>query len=127
MSYAVYKMMHWPTGVDHCAAGFITHSPLTPLPSPPPPPAVVAGPGPVGDIDSVAAEAGRPRRLGPTPNLVVVAANVLEVYAVRADTVAEEGGGGARRPPRSAPCWTVSPRRAWSWCAITGCMETSSP
>uniref|UniRef100_A0A0E0DBS7 Cleavage/polyadenylation specificity factor A subunit C-terminal domain-containing protein n=1 Tax=Oryza meridionalis TaxID=40149 RepID=A0A0E0DBS7_9ORYZ len=92
MSYAAYKMMHWPTGVDHCAAGFVTHSPsdaaafFT---------ATTVGPGPEGDIDSAAA-ASRPRRLGPSPNLVVAAANVLEVYAVRAETAAEDGGGGTQ-------------------------------
>uniref|UniRef100_A0A0D9ZHW6 Cleavage/polyadenylation specificity factor A subunit C-terminal domain-containing protein n=1 Tax=Oryza glumipatula TaxID=40148 RepID=A0A0D9ZHW6_9ORYZ len=92
MSYAAYKMMHWPTGVDHCAAGFVTHSPsdaaafFT---------AATVGPGPEGDIDSAAA-ASRPRRLGPSPNLVVAAANVLEVYAVRAETAAEDGGGGTQ-------------------------------
>uniref|UniRef100_A0A0E0KNE4 Cleavage/polyadenylation specificity factor A subunit C-terminal domain-containing protein n=1 Tax=Oryza punctata TaxID=4537 RepID=A0A0E0KNE4_ORYPU len=92
MSYAAYKMMHWPTGVDHCAAGFVTHSPsdaaafFT---------SATVGPGPEGDIDSAAA-ASRPRRLGPTPNLVVAAANVLEVYAVRAETAVEDGGGGTK-------------------------------
>ncbi|KAF0932335.1 hypothetical protein E2562_009594, partial [Oryza meyeriana var. granulata] len=84
MSYAAYKMMHWPTGVDHCAAGFITNSPSDAAAS--------SRPGPEGDIDSAA----RPRRLGPTPNLVVAAANVVEVYAVRAEAAAEDGGGGAQ-------------------------------
>jgi hypothetical protein len=44
---------------------------------------LTAASGPDGDIDSAAARA--PRQVGPTPNLVVSAANVLEVYAVRAD------------------------------------------
>ena len=26
MSYAAHKMMHWPTGIENCAAGYITHS-----------------------------------------------------------------------------------------------------
>ncbi|XP_066346817.1 probable cleavage and polyadenylation specificity factor subunit 1 isoform X2 [Miscanthus floridulus] len=82
MSYAAYKMMHWPTGIDHCAAGFITHSPADAAAFSSPAPAAAAS-GPDGDIDSAAARA--PRRVGPTPNLVVSAANVLEVYAVRAD------------------------------------------
>uniref|UniRef100_A0A0D9W2W1 Cleavage/polyadenylation specificity factor A subunit C-terminal domain-containing protein n=1 Tax=Leersia perrieri TaxID=77586 RepID=A0A0D9W2W1_9ORYZ len=43
-----------------------------------------------------AAGAARPRRLGPTPNLVVAAANVLEVYAVRAEAAAEDEGGGSQ-------------------------------
>ncbi|KAL6653028.1 hypothetical protein ACP70R_011953 [Stipagrostis hirtigluma subsp. patula] len=89
MSYAAYKMMHLPTGVDHCAAGFITHSPsdaaaFSSSPS------SAAAPGPDGDVESAAARA--PRRVGPTPNLVVAAANVLEVYAVRADAAAAEDG-----------------------------------
>ncbi|KAK9114163.1 hypothetical protein Syun_020960 [Stephania yunnanensis] len=25
MSYAAYKMMHWPTGIENCASGFIRH------------------------------------------------------------------------------------------------------
>ncbi|XP_015691983.2 probable cleavage and polyadenylation specificity factor subunit 1 isoform X3 [Oryza brachyantha] len=99
MSYAAYKMMHWPTGVDHCAAGFITHSSSDAVAFST---AAVAGPGPEGDIDSVAAAAGRPRRLGPTPNLVVAAANMLEVYAVRADAVPEEGGGGGQSSSSSS-------------------------
>ncbi|CAO2041474.1 unnamed protein product [Urochloa humidicola] len=89
MSYAAYKMMHWPTGIDHCAAGFITHSPAEAAAFSSAAPATS---GPDGDIDSSAARA--PRRVGPTPNLVVAAANVLEVYAVRtvAATGAEDGG-----------------------------------
>ncbi|CAN6271049.1 unnamed protein product [Urochloa humidicola] len=89
MSYAAYKMMHWPTGIDHCAAGFITHSPAEAAAFSSAAPVIS---GPDGDIDSSAARA--PRRVGPTPNLVVAAANVLEVYAVRtvATTGAEDGG-----------------------------------
>lgn len=94
MSYAAYKMMHWPTGIDHCAAGFITHSPADAAAFSSPAPAAAAS-GPDGDIDSAAARA--PRRVGPTPNLVVSAANVLEVYAVRADaaTGAEDVGNSS--------------------------------
>ncbi|KAJ1270311.1 hypothetical protein BS78_06G044200 [Paspalum vaginatum] len=89
MSYAAYKMMHWPTGIDHCAAGFITHSPADAAAFSSAAPAAAFGSD--GDIDSAAARA--PRRVGPTPNLVVAAANVLEVYAVRAQAAAgaEEG------------------------------------
>ncbi|KAG8083532.1 hypothetical protein GUJ93_ZPchr0015g6659, partial [Zizania palustris] len=90
MSYAAYKMMHWPTGIDHCAAGFITHSSSDAVAF-----TAAAGPGPEGDIDSAAA-AARPRRLGPTPNLVVAAANVLEVYTVRIEAAAKDGNGGAQ-------------------------------
>ncbi|XP_021317957.1 probable cleavage and polyadenylation specificity factor subunit 1 isoform X3 [Sorghum bicolor] len=94
MSYAAYKMMHWPTSIDHCAAGFITHSPADAAAFSSAAPAAAAS-GPDGDIDSAAASA--PRRVGPTPNLVVSAANVLEVYAVRADsaTGAEDVGNSS--------------------------------
>jgi len=89
MSYAAYKMMHWPTGIDYCAAGFITHSPAEAAAFSSLPPTIS---GPEVDVDSSAARA--PQRVGPTPNLVVVAANVLEVYAVRTDAVmgAQDGG-----------------------------------
>ncbi|XP_057859514.1 cleavage and polyadenylation specificity factor subunit 1 isoform X2 [Cryptomeria japonica] len=79
MSYAAFKMVHGPTGVQHCAAGYITHS-LTenpPLAS-------------EEDIDMEGMEGEGewvpPKRKGPKapiPNLVVVKANVLEVYIVR--------------------------------------------
>ncbi|KAF8646672.1 hypothetical protein HU200_065721 [Digitaria exilis] len=89
MSYAAYKMMHWPTGIDHCAAGFITHSPAEA--------AALSSPArstsrPDGDVDSAAARA--PWRVDPTSNLVVAAANVLEVYVVRTDTATGAKDGG---------------------------------
>ncbi|WVZ84662.1 hypothetical protein U9M48_031667 [Paspalum notatum var. saurae] len=90
MSYAAYKMMHWPTGIDHCAAGFITHSPADAAAFSSAAPAAAFGSD--GDIDSAAARA--PRRVGPTPNLVVAAANVLEVYAVSAHATAGADEGG---------------------------------
>ncbi|TVU13331.1 hypothetical protein EJB05_40381 [Eragrostis curvula] len=100
MSYAAYKMMHWPTGIDHCAAGFITYSPSDAAAfSAPSSAGGVVTPGPDGDIDSAAAKV--PRRVGPTPNLVVAAANVLEVYAVRADAAAAEDGAGGAQPSSS--------------------------
>ncbi|KAM3392829.1 hypothetical protein ACQJBY_013792 [Aegilops geniculata] len=96
MSYAAYKMKHWPTGIEHCAAGFITHRPsdAAAFSAPAPGPAASSS-GAESDADSSAAAARR--RLGPTPNLVVAAANVLEVYAVRAEAApaAEDGAGGA--------------------------------
>lgn len=88
MSYAAYKMMHWPTGINHCAAGFITHSPAEAVAFSP----ARATSRPDGDVDSAAA--GAPRRMGPTPNLVVAAANVLEVYFVRTDTATGAKDGG---------------------------------
>ncbi|KAL0341100.1 UNVERIFIED_CONTAM: Cleavage and polyadenylation specificity factor subunit [Sesamum radiatum] len=73
MSYAAYKMMHWPTGIEHCASGFITHSTADFTPRIPP---VTAD-----DLDSEWATSSKP--IGPVPNLITVAANVLEVYIVR--------------------------------------------
>ncbi|XP_062185381.1 probable cleavage and polyadenylation specificity factor subunit 1 isoform X2 [Phragmites australis] len=107
MSYAAYKMMHPPTGVDHCAAGFITHSPSDAAAFSSSEAAAAATgaatSGPDGDIDSAAAAAVRaPRRVGPTPNLVVAAANVLEVYALRADAAATEDGAGGVQPSSSS-------------------------
>ncbi|XP_060975092.1 cleavage and polyadenylation specificity factor subunit 1 isoform X1 [Cannabis sativa] len=74
MSFAAYKMMHWPTGIENCASGFVTHSRadfvprVTPIQS--------------DDLDSDVPPASH-REIGPVPNLVVTAGNVLEVYIVR--------------------------------------------
>ncbi|KAL0452551.1 UNVERIFIED_CONTAM: Cleavage and polyadenylation specificity factor subunit [Sesamum latifolium] len=73
MSYAAYKMMHWPTGIEHCASGFITHSTADFTPRIP---AVAAD-----DLDSEWPTSTK--SIGPVPNLITVAANVLEVYIVR--------------------------------------------
>lgn len=100
MSYAAYKMMHLPTGIDHCAAGFIAHSPSDAAAFSSPSFATgAATQGPDGDVDSATAKA--PRRVGPTPNLVVAAASVLEVYAVRAEAAAVEDGTGGAQPSSS--------------------------
>ncbi|KAL2920525.1 Cleavage and polyadenylation specificity factor subunit 1 [Bienertia sinuspersici] len=73
MSYAAYKMMHWPTGVENCASGFFTHSISDSTP-----PSLL----PSDDLDS-----DWPRNqtitIGPVPNLVISVANVLELYVVR--------------------------------------------
>ncbi|MQM02177.1 hypothetical protein Taro_034944 [Colocasia esculenta] len=82
MSYAVFKMMHWATGIENCASGYITHSPSDF--------AVHIPPAPADDLEGDLPAA---RRVGPIPNLVVTAGNILEVYLVR---VQEEDG----RPPR---------------------------
>ncbi|XP_074570014.1 cleavage and polyadenylation specificity factor subunit 1 [Curcuma longa] len=74
MSYAAFKMMHWATGIEHCASGFVTHSPCNSTPAEIP--AINSD-----DLDS--SEWPGERRVGPVPNLVVTAANVLEVYLVR--------------------------------------------
>lgn len=94
MSYAAFKMMHWPTGIEHCASGFITHSPSDSSPPQIPP-------AQADDLDS--SEWPTQRRVGPVPNLVVTAANILEVYLVRIQedddriprpTGDQHGGGG---------------------------------
>ncbi|KAF6156189.1 hypothetical protein GIB67_010653 [Kingdonia uniflora] len=72
MSYAAFKMMHWPTAIENCASGFITHSAsdFTPqIPS-------------IG-IDDMESEWAIKKEIGPIPNLIVTAGNVVEVYAVR--------------------------------------------
>ncbi|KAK3142943.1 hypothetical protein QOZ80_4BG0354660 [Eleusine coracana subsp. coracana] len=100
MSYAAYKMMHWPTGIDHCAAGFIAHSPSDAEAfSSPSSAGGAATPGPDGDVDSATAMV--PRSVGPTPNLVVAAANVLEVYAVMAEAAAAEDEASGPQPSSS--------------------------
>lgn len=79
MSYAAYKLMHPPTGIDNCASGFITHSPADFASR------ILSVQ--TEDIDSAWPATSTPG-VGPIPNLIVTAANVLEVYAVR---VQEDG------------------------------------
>ncbi|GJN12975.1 hypothetical protein PR202_ga31305 [Eleusine coracana subsp. coracana] len=100
MSYAAYKMMHWPTGIDHCAAGFIAHCPSDAAAfSSASSAGGAATPGPDGDVDSATARVPMP--VGPTPNLVVAAANVLEVYAVMAEAAAAEDEASGPQPSSS--------------------------
>lgn len=81
MSYAAYKLMHPPTGIDNCASGFITHSPADSASR------IISVQ--TEDIDSVWSATPTPAPgVGPIPNLIVTAANVLEVYTVR---VVEDG------------------------------------
>ncbi|KAJ6376183.1 hypothetical protein OIU77_001031 [Salix suchowensis] len=80
MSYAAYKMMHWPTTIDTCVSGFVTHSRSESAQAPQ---------LHTDDLDSD--WPSRRRRgggVGPTPNLIVASGNVLELYVVR---VQEEG------------------------------------
>ncbi|KAK8965128.1 Cleavage and polyadenylation specificity factor subunit 1 [Platanthera guangdongensis] len=72
MSYAAFKMMHWATGIENCAAGFITHSPAD----------LTAQIQPIHSVDPES-EWPAKRRIGPIPNVAVTAANVLELYIVR--------------------------------------------
>ncbi|KAH6828049.1 cleavage and polyadenylation specificity factor 160 [Perilla frutescens var. hirtella] len=94
MSFAAFKMMHWASGIEHCAAGFITHSAADSSPRIPP---ITAD-----DLDSDWATSNKP--IGSVPNLITAAANVLEVYIVRVQeesssslaykAAAEPKGGG---------------------------------
>ncbi|KAG6408566.1 hypothetical protein SASPL_131579 [Salvia splendens] len=95
MSFAAFKMMHWATGIEHCASGFITHSSADSTPKIPP---ITAD-----DMDSDWATSTK--LIGAVPNLITAAANVLEVYIVRIQeeaspslahkAAAEPKGGGA--------------------------------
>ncbi|KAF5457738.1 hypothetical protein F2P56_021818 [Juglans regia] len=82
MSFAAYKMMQWPTGIDNCASGFITHSRADFVPRIPP-----------IQTDDLESDWTHRRGIGPVPNLVVTAANILELYVVR---VQEEGSRESR-------------------------------
>ncbi|XP_019091035.1 PREDICTED: cleavage and polyadenylation specificity factor subunit 1 isoform X2 [Camelina sativa] len=88
MSFAAYKMMHWPTGVENCASGYITHSLSDSTLQIP----IVSG------DDDLEAEWSNPKRgIAPLPNVVITAANILEVYVVRAQ---EEGFTQELRNPK---------------------------
>ncbi|XVF50705.1 hypothetical protein PTKIN_Ptkin04bG0123800 [Pterospermum kingtungense] len=82
MSYAAYKMMHWPTGIDNCASGFVTHCRADFTPQ-----------IPLNQTDDLESDWPSRRGIGPVPNLIVTAANILEIFAVR---VQEEGSREAR-------------------------------
>ncbi|KAK8627890.1 hypothetical protein V6N13_135487 [Hibiscus sabdariffa] len=82
MSYAAYKMMHWPTGIDNCASGFVTNCRADFTPQ-----------IPLNQTDDLESDWPSRRGIGPVPNLIVTAANVLELYVVR---VQEEGSREAR-------------------------------
>ncbi|KAI8564669.1 hypothetical protein RHMOL_Rhmol03G0199400 [Rhododendron molle] len=82
MSYAAFKMMHLPTGIENCASGFITHCS-----------ADSAARMPTIQTDDLDADWTPENAAGPVPNLVVTAGNVLEIYVVR---VQEDGGREAR-------------------------------
>ncbi|XP_050221974.1 cleavage and polyadenylation specificity factor subunit 1 isoform X2 [Mercurialis annua] len=79
MSFAAYKIMHGPTGIENCASGYITHSR-----------ADFAQQIPPDDLES---EWPAKRGIGPTPNLIVTAGNVIELYVVR---VQEDGSRESR-------------------------------
>lgn len=99
MSFAAYKMMHWPTGVEHCASGYVTHSPAD---FTPPVPSL-----PSDDLDS---EYPATRGIGSLPNLIVTSANVLEIYVVR---VQEDG-------PKDSPSSAAEPKRGGLMDGVSG-------
>lgn len=75
-------MMHWPTGIENCASGFVTNcrADFTPR-------------IPLNHTEDLEYDWPSRRGIGPVPNLIVTAANVLELYVVR---VQEEGTREAR-------------------------------
>lgn len=81
MSFAAYRMMHWPTGIENCDSGFITHSRADFVPRV------------TSHTDELESDWPPRREIGPVPDLVVTAGNILEVYVVR---VQEEGGRESR-------------------------------
>ncbi|XP_020084456.1 probable cleavage and polyadenylation specificity factor subunit 1 isoform X1 [Ananas comosus] len=100
MSYAAFKMMHWPTGIENCAAGFFTHSPSSSSSSSAAAAEATAAaeipPLPGDELEAAEWQQGRRRRgVGAVPDLVVTAGNVLEIYVVRAQE--DEG-----RAPRAS-------------------------
>ncbi|KAJ4955489.1 hypothetical protein NE237_012272 [Protea cynaroides] len=86
MSYAAFKMMHWPTGIENCSSGFITQS------------ANLAPEIPTIQADDMESEWPARKGIGPIPNLVVTSGNVLEVYVIRV----QEEDNRASRPPSEA-------------------------
>ena len=87
MSYAAYKMMHYPTGIENCASGFITHSIADSTPQ-------FIPPIPSDDLDS---DFPKSHGIGPIPNLVISSGNVVEVYVIRildANAVSDAKRGG---------------------------------
>ncbi|KAK1575122.1 hypothetical protein Q3G72_002835 [Acer saccharum] len=87
MSYAAYKMMHWPTSINSCGSGFITHSRADFVPQ-----------IPLIQTEELEPEWPTKRGIGPIPNLVVTAANILEIYIVR---VVEEGSRESKNAGQS--------------------------
>lgn len=99
MSYAAYKMMHPPTGIENCVSGFITHSNLEFAPK-----------VPLIQTDDLDSDWPSTKPVGSIPNLVVTAANVLEVYAIR---LQEESNSGDLKG-------TIEPRRGGVMDGISG-------
>ncbi|KAF3773230.1 hypothetical protein EJ110_NYTH55779, partial [Nymphaea thermarum] len=91
MSFAALKMMHWATGVEHCATGFITHSSSDSL--------LPAAPIHGDDPDSEWPQPPPSKVFAPLPDLVLTAGNVLELYAVRIQEEDSRSSGLSGDPP----------------------------
>ncbi|KAF2311761.1 hypothetical protein GH714_026561 [Hevea brasiliensis] len=89
MSFAAYKMMHLPTGIENCASGFITHCR-----------ADLAPQIPSMQSDDIESEWPAKRGIGSVPNLIVTAGNVLEVYVVRVEEEGTRESRNSREPKR---------------------------
>ncbi|XP_019254544.1 PREDICTED: cleavage and polyadenylation specificity factor subunit 1 [Nicotiana attenuata] len=83
MSFAACKTMHCPTGIENCAAGFFTHSAADFTPQ-----------IHTADVDS---DWPATKPLGPIPNLVVSAGNVLEIYLVRVEQASSRDTAEVKR------------------------------
>ncbi|KAK4350773.1 hypothetical protein RND71_030086 [Anisodus tanguticus] len=84
MSFAACKIMHCPTGIENCAAGFITHSAADITPQ------IIH----TADVDS---DWPATKPIGHIPNLVVSAGNVLEVYLVRVEQASSRDAAEVKR------------------------------
>ncbi|XP_057475744.1 LOW QUALITY PROTEIN: cleavage and polyadenylation specificity factor subunit 1-like [Actinidia eriantha] len=87
MSFAAYKMMHLPTGIENCASGFITHCSADFAPK-----------IPSIQADDLESEWPSEKAVGPIPNLIVTSGNVLEVYLVRVQEEVSSSGRDSRGP-----------------------------
>ncbi|KAL5727982.1 hypothetical protein ACHQM5_001115 [Ranunculus cassubicifolius] len=91
MSYAAFKMMHSPTGIESCVSGFITHSISDFIPQ------QIISSMSTADLDddsdwpSTTTPSSNRKEIGPIPNLIVSSGNVIEIYVVR---IHEDNGGG---------------------------------
>jgi cleavage and polyadenylation specificity factor subunit 1 len=109
MSYAAFKMVHSPTGVEHCAAAYLTHTAghldTTDIASFGP---LEFGYWGAGGVSATPKEGGGggSGSGGLPPNLVVAKANLLEVYHVRVllegDERTSSSGGSSNNNGSSA-------------------------
>ncbi|XP_022735045.1 cleavage and polyadenylation specificity factor subunit 1-like isoform X2 [Durio zibethinus] len=89
MSYATYKMMHWPNGIEYYASGFVTHCIVD-----------FTSQIPLNQTEHLESEWPSRRGIGTVSNLIVTAANILKIYAVR---VQEEGSREAINSTKVKP------------------------